>query len=72
MKKKTQKLLFVFIFSTYLPVVLLQFQVGALVGRGIQFRIQQVPTLRTFDGPLPTKNDILNIIFSGAGSIKSM
>ena len=37
---KSEKLFFqLMIFSTYLHVVLLKFQVGALIGRGIQFCI---------------------------------
>ena len=35
---------------------LLKFQVGELVGCGIQFQIQRVPTLYTFDRPLYPKN----------------
>ena len=35
---------------------LLKFQAGELVGCGIQFRIQQIPTLHTFDGPCDPKN----------------
>ena len=47
-KKKTT---FVFVFSTYLPVFLLKFGSRELVGCGIWFRIQRVPTLHTFDKP---------------------
>ena len=47
-KKKTT---FLFVFLTYLPMFLLKFQSGELVGCGIKFRIQQVPTQHTFDGP---------------------
>ena len=46
-----KKLLFLFVFSTYLPVFLLKFRSGELVGYGIKFCIQQVPTQHTFDGP---------------------
>ena len=68
-------------------MVLLKFWSGALIGWGIWFRIQQVPTWHTFGRPLSTKNkkymkkrDVdLNImffnvflVFRGAGSSKSM
>ena len=33
-------------------MVLLKFRLGALIGWGIQFQIQQVPTWHTFGGPL--------------------
>ena len=45
-----------FVFSTYLIVFLLKFRSGELVGCGIWFRIQWVPTLHTFDGPRYPKN----------------
>ena len=66
---------------------LLKFRVGGLVGCGIKFRIQRVPTLHTFDGPRYPKNkkylkkcddDIIIKFFqvfliSGvAGSVKSI
>ena len=51
-----KKLPFQLVFSTYIHVVLLKFRLGALVGWGIQFRIQQVPTWNTFGGPCSTKN----------------
>ena len=75
------------IFSTYLHVLLLKFQLGALVGWGIQFRIQRVPTWHTFGGPRSTKNkkymkkrdvDVsvtffhVFLVFHGEGSTKSM
>ena len=47
---------FLFVFSTYLPVFLLKFQSGELIGCGIKFRIQRVPTRHTFDGPHYPKN----------------
>ena len=46
-----------FVFSTYLPVFLLQFRSGELVGCRIWFRIQRVSTLHTFDGPCYPKNN---------------
>ena len=36
-----KKLLFLFVFLTYLPMFLLKFQSGELVGCGIKFRIQR-------------------------------
>ena len=88
MEEEIKKLLFLFIFSTYLFVFLLKFRVGGLVGCKIKFRIQGVPTLHTFDGPCYPKNkkyprkrddDIIIImffqvflIFGVAGSVKSM
>ena len=78
---------FLFIFSTNLIVFLLKFWLGELVGCGIWFYIQRVPTLHTFDGPPYPKNkkymkkhddDIIItffqvfLVFGVAGSIKSM
>ena len=51
-----KKLLFLFVFFTYLPVFLLKFRLGELVGYEIKFRIQRVPTRHTFDRPLYPKN----------------
>ena len=48
--------IFLFVFSTYLLVFLLKFQSGELVGCGIKFYIQRVPTWHTFDGPRYPKN----------------
>ena len=56
MEEERKKLLFVFVFSTYLPVFLLKFRLGELVGCGIWFRIQRVTPLHTFDGPCYPKN----------------
>ena len=52
--KKTT--IFFFIFSTYCPVFLLKFWSGELVGCGIKFRIQRVPTCHTFVWHLYPKN----------------
>ena len=52
-----KKTTFLFVFSTYLPVFLLKFQSGELIGCGIKLCIQQVPTWHTFDGPLYPKNN---------------
>ena len=52
MKKTT----FLFVFFTYLPVFLLKFRSRELVGCGIKFCIQQVPTRHTFDRPCYPKN----------------
>ena len=46
-----KKLLFLFVFSTYLPVFLINFLLGELVGCGIKFCIQRVLTQHTFDWP---------------------
>ena len=63
-----------FVFSTYLPVFLLKFQVRALSGCRIKFCIQLVPTRHTFDGPRYHKNkkylkkcddDVIITFFSG-------
>ena len=51
-----KKQLFLFVFSTYLPMFLLKFQLGELVGYGIKFHIQRVPTRHTFDGARYPKN----------------
>ena len=82
-----KKIVFLFVFSTYLPVFLLKFRSRELVGCGIWFRIQRVPTLHTYDGPRYPKNkkflkkhdvDViimffqLFLVFGIAGSIKSM
>ena len=50
------KTTFLFVFLTYLSVFLFKFRMGELVGCRIKFRIQQVPTLHTFDGPRYPKN----------------
>ena len=51
--KKTS---FWFVFSTYLPVFLLKFQLGELFGCGIKIPHQRAPTRHTFDGPRYPKN----------------
>ena len=50
-----KKLLF-FVFSTCLVVFLLKFRLRELVGCGIKFRIQRVPTWNAFDEPRYPKN----------------
>ena len=69
-----KKLLFLFVFSTYLRVFLLKFQAGELVGCGIEFHIQRVPTQHTFNRPRYPQNkkylkkcddDIIITFFSG-------
>ena len=87
MEEESKKLLFVFVFLTYLPVFLLKFQSRELIGCGIWFCIQQVPTLHTFDTPCYPQNkkylkkcddDVIITFFQVflvlwvAGSIKSM
>ena len=51
-----KKLLFLSVFLTYLPMFLLKFRSRELVGCGIKFCIQRVPTWHTFDGPRYPKN----------------
>ena len=83
-KKKTT---FLFVFLTYLPVFLLKFRSGELVGCGIKFCIQRVPTQYTFDEPRYPKNkkylkkwndDVIIsffqvfLVFGVAGTVKSM
>ena len=87
MEEEKKKTTFLFVFSTYLPVFLLKFRLGELVGWGIKFHIQRVPTLYTFDGLRYPKNkkylkkhddDVIItffqvfLIFGVAGFIKSM
>ena len=50
-----KKTTFLFVFSTYLPVFLLKFWSGELIGCGIKFYIQRVPFWQT---PLPQKQEI--------------
>ena len=78
MKKTT---IIFLVFLTYLHMVLLKFQVEALIGWGIQLSIQLLPTQHTFGGPHSTKNekymkkcdvDVSITFLHGAGSIKSM
>ena len=87
MEEEKKKTTFLFIFSTYLLVILLEFRSGDLIGCKIKFRIQQVPTWHTFDKPRYPKNkkylktyddDIMItlfqvfLIFEIEGSVKSM
>ena len=51
-----KKTTFLFVFSSYLPVFLLKFRSGELVGCRIKFHIQPVPTRHTFDRPRYPKN----------------
>ena len=83
-----KKLLFLFVFSTYLPMFLLKFGLRDLVGCKTKFRIQWVPTRHTFDGPrYPQNKKYLKkmwwwhhrhvffhvfLIFGVAGLVKSM
>ena len=60
-----------FVFSTYIPMFLLKFREGGLVGCIIKFCIQRVPTLHIFDRPhypkdkkyLKKRDDDIIIIF---------
>ena len=87
MEEEKKKTTFLFVFLTYLPVFLLKFRLGELVGCRIKFRIQRVPTRHTFEGPCYPKNkkylkkrndDIIFscfqvfLVFGVARSIKSM
>ena len=51
-----KKLLFLFVFLTYLPLFLLKFPSGELIGCGTKLHIQRVPTWHAFDGPRYPKN----------------
>ena len=51
-----KKLLFLFVFSTYLLFFLLKFRLRELIGCGIRLHIQRVPTQNTFYGPHYPKN----------------
>ena len=57
-----KKLLFLFVFLTYLPMFLFQFRLGELVGCGIWFRIIPHPTSTHtayfWRTPLPQKKEI--------------
>ena len=87
MEEEKKKTTFLFVFLTYLPMFLLKFRMGELVGCGIKFRIQRIATWHTFDGPLYPKNkkylkkcddDVIItffqvfLVFGVAGPIKSM
>ena len=65
--KKT-KLLFLFVFSTYLLVFFLKFRSGELIGCRIKFCIQRVPTWHTFDGPCypKTRNTWKNVMMTSS------
>ena len=82
-----KKLLVFFVFSTYLPLFLLKFQSGKLVGCRIKLCIKQVPNRHTFDGPHypKTRNTWKNVmmmsssrffqiflVFGVVGSVKSI
>ena len=51
-----KRLHFLFVFWTYLIMVLLKFGAGEIPGCIIKFCIQQVPIRHTFDGPCYPKN----------------
>ena len=87
MEEEKKKNTFLFVFSTYIHVLLLKFRSGELVGCGIKFHIEWVPTWHTFDGPCYRKNqkylkkcddDIIItffqvfFVFGVEGSFKSM
>ena len=56
MEEEKKKTTILFVFLTYLPVFLIKFRSRDLVGCGIEFRIQRVPTRHTFDRPRYPKN----------------
>ena len=75
MEEEKKKTTFLFVFSTYLPVFLLKFRLGELVGCGIKFHIQLVPTQHTFDRPCYRKNKkyLKNVMMiMVVGLVKSM
>ena len=56
MEEEKKKTTFVFVFLTYLLMFLLKFRSGELIGCGIKFCIQWVPSRHTFDEPRYPKN----------------
>ena len=69
MEEEKKKLFFLFIFSKYLPVILLKFWSWELVGCEIKFHIQQVPTRHTFDGSCyPWKKKYLKKVMMSSSS----
>ena len=64
--KQVKKLLFPFVFSTYLHVVLLKFWLGALVGCIIEFPIQRVLPIEIWVKPHgdKLKIQIEKVVFS--------
>ena len=50
-----KKLLFLFVFLTYLPMFLLKLRLGELPGRGTKFIIQRVPLGILLTGPSTPK-----------------
>ena len=56
MEEEKKKTIFLFIFSTYILMILLKFWLGELVGCRTKFCIQRVPTRHTFDRPRYPKN----------------
>ena len=72
MEEENKKLLFLFVFSTYLSVFLLKFQPEELPGCEIKLCIQWVPTRHTFDRPLyPKNNKYLKIVMMSTHSTYS-
>ena len=57
MEEEKKKTTFLFVFLTYLPLFLLKFRPGELIGCGIKFCIQWVPIRPTFDGPRYPKSN---------------
>ena len=82
-----KKLLLLFVFSTYLPVIFLKFRSEELVGCEIKLCIQRVPTRHTFNAPHYPQNKkylkkcdddiiitffLVFLVFGVTGSVKSM
>ena len=66
-----QKLLFLFVLSTYLPVFLLKFRSRELVGCGIKFRIQLLLTdLAPQKQEIPGKRDDVCILLMDPATAK--
>ena len=63
--------LFLFVFLTYIPMFLLKFRSGELIGCRIKLRIQRVPTLHTFGDIIITFFQVF-LVFWVVGSVKSM
>ena len=51
MEEEKKKTTLLFVFLTYLPMFLLKFRSRELIGCGIKFCIQRVPTRHTFNKP---------------------
>ena len=68
MEEEKKKTTFLFVFLTYLPVFLLKFRSGELVGCVIKFYIQWVPTRHTFHVPCPKNKKYLKNVMMTSSS----